>query len=246
VRVQSADPHPFSSISFHDAVECTTGSTRNPCDGGRDAPSDSCNNRIVIRLLAVAFWIVALVWWASLVASAATAISAFSTLPTLLEQLGVVVPSLAALDPSPAASGRFLAGHVAERVFAFTDRVQSWAAPAILVLLVCQRLAGWPAKGFGNRLRVGLFVVAAGCGLYQAHLLAPRMNEELVRYRAAVAIGDQTTAALAHEAFDRDHRIADPLLRTTSFVLLGAIVVSAWIGTPRQRPRDDRFGGGSR
>jgi hypothetical protein len=228
---------------LHAAVECTTGTIAHAGDGRPDAQRDSCDNPGVIRLLAVAFWIVALLWWAALVASAATAISAFGTLPRLLEELGVVVPSLAVLDPSPAASGRFLAGHVAERVFAFTDRVQSWAAPAILIILIGQRLAGWPAKSFANRLRCGLFVVADGCVLYQAQLLAPRMNDELVRYRDAVAIGDATTASAAQEAFDRDHRIADPLLRTTSFLLLGAIVVSAWVGSPRQRPRDDRFGG---
>jgi hypothetical protein len=190
----------------------------------------------MLRLTAIFYWIILVTWFAALVAAAATAMAAFGTLPALIGDLGITVPQFAASDPSGPEAGRYVAGFVAQKVFDLVATLQWILVPALLATLLLQRATGWPEKGAANTLRVLLLLVAAGATMYHLVILAPRMANALSDYRGAMRAGDTSSAATHKESFDRDHHIADPILRTTSFLLLGAVILSAASLTPRTLP----------
>jgi hypothetical protein len=185
-----------------------------------------------MRPVALLYWLTLVAWLASLVAGGATAMAAFSTLPAL----DAFVPSAAEVfgEPGPA-SGRYAAGFVAQAVFDLTATLQLVCAGVLGLLLLIQRFGlRWPDRGLANLLREGCILVAIGVAGYQGIVLGPSMNVSLSDYRNAVRAGDAASAAEHQAIFDRGHRIADPLLRTATFALLGALLLSAWTMTPRR------------
>ncbi len=204
----------------------------------------SCDNLHVLRIVAVLYWMLLIAWFASLVAAASTAMAAFGTLPPTMRDLGVTVPafeSMAALDATGTEGGRYLAGFVAQRIFDANETLQWIVVPLLVLTMLAQRALRWPARGRANLLRQLLLVAAIACTGYHLIVLAPRMRSELSDYRGAISGSDAASSALHKATFERDHRIADPLLRTTAFLLLGTIALSAWTMTPRTTPHSDRY-----
>jgi hypothetical protein len=187
----------------------------------------------MLRLTAVAYWLVLITWFAAIVAAAVTAIAAFGTLSKIVPDLGIMVPQFASTDPSGPDAGRFVAGFVAQQVFDLIEVLQWFLVPAILLILLVQWASRWPEKGALNTLRVVLLLMACGATVYFLWFLAPRMSTALNDYRGAIRGGDMAAAVAPKEAFDRDHQVSDPLLRTTGFLLLGVMILSAATLTPR-------------
>ncbi len=206
----------------------------------------------VHRPLAVLYWLLLIAWFAGLVASAATAMAAFGSLPRVFDDLGISVPQIDAMQqmgalqrdgniPERGESGRYIAGFVAQRVFDAVETLQWIIVPMMIGTLLLQRFDRWPARSTANTWRRLLLVAAICCTGYHLIVLGPRMRSALSDYRGAVQASDAISAASHKAGFDRDHKIADPLLRTTSFLLLGTIVLSAWTLTPRIKPPGDRY-----
>jgi hypothetical protein len=189
----------------------------------------------MLRLTAIVYWLVLITWFAAIVAAAATATAAFGTLIAKVPELGVQVPQFAA-DPSGADAGRYLAGFIGQRVFDAIATLQMVLVPAMLLILGVQWSTRWPEQSAANALRVLCLLAACAATGYFLIFVAPGMNTALEDYRGAILAGDQASAATYKAAFDADHRISDPVLRTTGFLLLGAIVLSAATLTPRTVP----------
>lgn len=190
----------------------------------------------MLRLTAVVYWLVLVTWFVAVVAAAVTAMASFGTLITLVPELRIVVPQFAATDPSGADAGRYVAGFIAQKPFDTITSLQWFLVPAMLLILLVQRAARWPERGAMNALRVVLLLLACAASGYYLVAVAPQMAVALADYRGAMLAGDMVSAASHKAIFDQGHHLSDPILRTTGFLLLGAIVLSAAAMTPRTLP----------
>lgn len=190
----------------------------------------------MLRLTAILYWLVLVVWFAGIVAAAATAMASFGTLTTLVGDLGVTVPQFATSDPSGPDAGRYLAGFVAQTVFDAVGTIEWFAVPAILLLLLIQWGSRWPERSLANGLRVLCLLAACAATAWFLLAVSPRMQTALNDHRGAMRGGDLASAATFKQSFDTDHRISDPIFRTTGFLLLATIVLSAATLTPRTLP----------
>ena len=188
----------------------------------------------MLRLTAVVYWLVLITWFTAIVAAAVTAMTAFGTLIEKVPELGVVVPPFP--ESSGADAGRYLGGFIGQKVFDAIGLLQWVLVPAMLLILLVQWASRWPERGTLNALRVTCLLLSCAATLYFLIMVAPGMNTALDDYRGAVRSGDLAVAAEHKAIFDRDHRISDPILRTTGYLLLGAILLSAAALTPRTVP----------
>jgi len=186
----------------------------------------------VLRLVTTAYWLVLILWIVLLFSAASVAMNAFGT----LKGWTVALPDTTGL-PADHASGRYLAGFVAEPAFRTLERATLVLAPAMAVLLFLQRrLVGWPESGWANRIREGTISLAITLAVAHLLFLAPGMAVDLAAYRAAVAAGEPEVAAARYAAFDARHVWADRLLRIEGFALLVGATISAWTLAPRRAP----------
>jgi hypothetical protein len=190
----------------------------------------------MLRFVAIVYWILLITWLAALVAGASTAMASFGTLTKLVPELGITVPQFAATDPSGADAGRYVAGFVAQSVFDRLATIEWVLVPAMLLTLLLQRASRWPERGPANAIRVTLLLIVCATTMYHLVVLGPRMANALGDYRGAIRGSDAASAAIHKEAFDRDHRVSDPILRTNAFLLLGVVLLSAAGLTPRSVP----------
>lgn len=190
----------------------------------------------MMTIAALAWWLTLVAWTAAIIAPAATAMSAFTSLPAM----NVTTERIETFfEEDTQAAGRFIAGYVTHPVFQASDRVQAGCAVVGVVLIVLRRGApvGRPTS-IARRLATVAMLLAVALLAWYLLGVSPSVESTLEAWRSAVDAGDRDAATVAYAAFDPWHRSAE---RSMSMIL-GAVVltiVASGVGsTPaRKKPR---------
>ncbi len=187
-------------------------------------------------LATVIWWLTLVAWTAAIIAPAATAMSAFTSLPTMDVTTDRIDPFFG--DDAEGA-GRFIAGYVTHPVFQISDRVQLGCAVIGVALLLLRRGApvGRP-KSLPRRLATGTMLLSVGFLAWYLVGISPSVESTLEAWRSAVDAGDRDAATAAYAAFDPWHRAAE---RGMSLILVAVLltIVTSGIGStpPRSASR---------
>lgn len=160
--------------------------------------------------------------------------------PTMRE-LDPVLPAFAAY-PDP--HWLIAAGEPAAKVFAFSAVVQ-WVAAGVAIASLGFVMLARVRAGIGLTIgawgRVAMVLCAAGLVLYQAAVLAPRMDRNMHAYWDAARAGQLESAAEFKRAFDADHPRASRNMSQTFAAVGIAIFItcfSAGCGACATRPEE--------
>lgn len=183
-----------------------------------------------MTLATVVWWLALMAWTAAIIAPAATAMSAFTSLPAM-DVTTDRIESFFGDDREGA--GRFIAGYVTHPVFQVSDRVQLVCAVVGIVLLVLRGGApvGRP-KSISRRCATAMVLLAAALLGWYLLGVSPSVESTLEAWRAAVDAGDRDAATSAYAAFDPWHRSAERGMSLILGAVLLAIVSSAVGSTP--------------
>ncbi len=169
------------------------------------------------RIAAVVHVLSLSIWAALILAAGLAAAVAFPT----MKPLNPTLPDFAAY---PHDHWLIAAGHIANRIFHFTDTASiALAAIAMLSALVLIRQ---PAP----RVRVLWLVTLAAAAItlvYSLAILRPRMDRNLDEFWTTARAGQVETADAARARFDADHPTASRLISAQlAFVLLALGTIS--------------------
>lgn len=164
------------------------------------------------------------VWLGVLAMSGVTAAIIFPTMKSLQ-------PTLGAYSAFDGEHWRLAAGIVQARVFAVADTIC-----AVLAIIAVVTLAlAWLRTDFGSwlgRARILAVVVACIALGNQLFVLGPTMSQNVRRYWAEAAAGNNRVAEQARQAFEADH----PAASRTLGVQFGAAGIALLLGIIH-RPR---------
>lgn len=185
-----------------------------------------------MTIASVIWWLTLVAWTAAIIAPAATAMSAFTSLPTM-DLTTDRIESFFGDDTE--AAGRFIAGYVTHPVFQASDRVQTGCAVVGIVLLFLRR--GAPVgrlKSISRRFATATMLLAAALLGWYLVGISPRVESTLEAWRSAVEAGDRDAATEAYAAFDPWHRSAE---RGMSLILAAVLltIVSSGVGSTPPR-----------
>jgi hypothetical protein len=186
------------------------------------------------RVISLLWWVVLAVWFATAIAPAVTAMSAF----TQLQALPLTVTDYHDyLGDDPQANGRLAAGFVTDPVFRVTDIVQ--IALAVLAVILFALGGGRPPQGACAAKVVAGIGLAASIALTGVLAIGygPELNRELEAYRAAALVNDGTAADRHLAAFNRVHPMAERLHGVRALALLVLVAASGFAaaGAPTRR-----------
>jgi len=181
-------------------------------------------------LATVVWWLTLVAWTAAIIAPAATAMSAFTSLPAMEVRTDRIEPFFA---EDTEGAGRFIAGYVTHPVFQASDRVQLGCAVIGVVLLAVRRGApvGRP-KSIPRRLATTTMILAVATLSWYLLFISPAVESTLETWRSAVDAGDRGAATAAYAAFDPWHRSAERGMSLILGAVLLTVVVSGAGSTP--------------
>ncbi|MEM0915299.1 MAG: hypothetical protein AAGK09_11900 [Planctomycetota bacterium] len=182
------------------------------------------------RFLEVVHMTAAGLWLGVAVGTGAAAAILFPTLKEL-------EPTLATYPDYTGEHWRLAAGHVAARLFAFSDVVGFFClmlAGLTLCIIAATRQV-WiqtPRITLARLSSLGLAILASG---YNIFILAPRMNGNLDDYWTAAAAGDNEAALAAQQAFMADHTPASNTMAAVAIAALALTMTGAMALTAKPR-----------
>jgi hypothetical protein len=180
------------------------------------------------------YWLALTSWVSVLVAAAAGAVAAFSTLPGMR----VSLEEYARFDPDQ--HGRLAAGIVAGPLFEYGDPVQLVACGLVVLSLILQLHGSGPLRRRpANMVRVVCIGLVAAALLIRVMAIMPRMNATLADYRQAAADGRVEEARQRREEFNRMHGPVSMVFGASLVLLIVAVAASgaALSGSPRSQAR---------
>lgn len=175
------------------------------------------------RVADVLFWILVSLWLAFAISGGVAAMAIFPAARELPLSLEGYEGFLAA---SPEQGRMLVAGHLAEQVFALTERARLVLAP-LTVLAMLAQFALVPRPVMVRKRLAAVFVAAAAL-LAGAFWSQPAFSARDAEYRAAARAGRVEEANTAKAAVDAAHERASRIATTEILGVLVLIVLSAW------------------
>lgn len=171
-------------------------------------------------ILAAGWWLALVTWTTAIAIPGAAAMIAFTRLPPL----GITMAGTEAYFAGDAeASGRFVAGFVANPLFAASDVVCFAAAAVAWIAMLGTRFRPC-GEGFGRILAVIAVTLATVVLGWYLFLIGPPLAESLGTWRDAVLADDRPAAEAAWAIFDPLHEHASLALRIELVLLIVAII----------------------
>ncbi len=177
------------------------------------------NKPLIVKVVNSIYWTLLSAWFGCMAMTGIVAMIAFPT----LRDLNPTLPGFAGYAGE---HWSIAAGHVMRKVFLVNDAVQ------LVALVGCSLIMGLQVTVMGQRrerganaLR-GICLFALMCSTaYYLLALSTRMDANLQEYWTRAAAGADGAGFKA--AFDKDHVVAENILKFNLFMLLGLILSSA-------------------
>lgn len=171
-------------------------------------------------ILAAGWWLALVIWTTAIAIPGAAAMIAFTRLPPL----GVTMAGTEDYFAGDAeASGRFVAGFVANPLFAASDVACVAAATIAWIAMLGTRFRPC-GEGLGRVLAVIAVTLATLVLGWYLFTIASPLAESLGAWRDAVLADDRLAAETAWAIFDPLHESASLLLRIELLLLIVAII----------------------
>ena len=177
------------------------------------------NKQLIVKIVNSVYWTLLSAWFGCLAMTGIVAMIAFPTLRDLN-------PALPGYSSYAGEHWSIAAGHVMRKVFLVNDAVQ------LVALVGCSLIMGLQVTVMGQRRERGANVLRGIClfalmcsTAYYLLALSTRMDANLLEYWARAATGADGAGFKA--AFDKDHLVAENILKFNLFMLLGLVLSSA-------------------